>query len=179
MNKHFNLLQVSFPPLATCLLQKCWEGAYFLNTSESGLSLALDRRTAVRKIPPPPPFKAKNVQRSPLFLFAAKESHKWRVSMRDLLPVTRASYSAGLHGHNVKPDLEMEKAWIFLPPVFPLPSKVEANKAQILTIFTFFPAHHCSSQEQSLMAIFITLVKTHNFKKIGEELSGEYMSGMG
>jgi len=55
---------------------------------------------------------------------------------------------------------------------------VEANKAQILAIFTFFAALHCSSQEQSLMAIFITLVKTHNFKTIGE-LSGEYVSGMG
>lgn len=86
----------------------------------------------------------------------------------------------GLHGHNGKPDLEVEKASIFLPPLFLLlPSKVEANKAQILTIFTFFPALHCSSREQSLMAIFITLVKTHNFKTIGGELSGEYMSGMG
>lgn len=73
--------------------------------------------------------------------------------------------------------IQVYKAWVFLPLLFLLlPSKVETNKAQILTIFTFF---HCSSQEQSLMVIFIALVKAHNFKAIGGELSREFVPGMG
>lgn len=43
----------------------------------------------------------------------------------------------------------------------------------------FLPSSLCCTPEQSLMAIFITLVKTHTFKTIGGELSGECMSGVG
>lgn len=171
MNKHFNLLQVSFPPLATCLLQTFWEGTYFLNHQwvwaffSTGWWKFLPLLHSKQRMSGEPPY---------FFLLPKKTINgefPWEICAQWPEPVRVQVYMVTMWNLILR--------WIFLPPLFLLPSKVEANKAQILTIFTFFPAHRCSSQEQSLMAIFITLVKTHNFKTIGEELSGEYMSGMG